>query len=153
MKKYLLKSLAFAACAFLASDALAANYVVVSAEGSDDVEFAIGNSPKVTFTATDLVIASAEATVSYPLTTAVTFRFSDTPGIADVATTAASFRLDGDMLTASGLAAGDTLEVYDLRGMRLAAAAAIDGEAGVEIGAASGILIVKTNKTSFKIAK
>ena len=43
--------------------------------------------------------------------------------------------------------------MYDLRGMRVAAAAAIDGEAGVEIGAASGILIVKTNKTSFKIAK
>ena len=80
-------------------------------------------------------------------------RFSDTSGIADAASTAASFRLDGDMLTASGLEAGDTLEVYDLRGMRVAAAAAIDGEAGVEIGAASGILIVKTNKTSFKIAK
>ena len=153
MKKNLLKCLAFAACAIMASDAFAANYVVVSAEGADDVEFAIGDSPKVTFTGTDLVITSAEATVSYPLTTKVTFRFSDTSGISDAATSAASFSLDGDTLTASGLETGDRLDVYDLRGMRVAAATAIDGEARAEIGAASGILIVKTNKTSFKIAK
>lgn len=152
MKKNLLKSLACAACALMASSAYAADYVVVSAEGVDDVEFSIGDSPKVTFTATDLVIASAEATVSYPLSKTVTFRFSDTSGISDAATSTASFRLDGDTLTASGLEAGDTLEVYDLRGIRVAAAPAVDGEARAEI-AASGILIVKTNNTSFKIAK
>ncbi len=149
------KSLALAACAFAALNASAANYVVVSSEGADDVEFAIGDSPKVTFTASDLVITSGEASVSYPMTKTVTFRFSDTSmaGASDASASTVSFRLDGDILFASGLEASDMVEVYDLRGSRIACAPAVNGEAKIDLSSTVGIIIVKTNDTTFKLAK
>lgn len=155
MKKHpsILKCLAFAVCATAALAANAANYVVVSAEGADVAEFAIGESPKVTFTASDLVITSGSTTVSYPLTKKVTFRFSDTSGITDADSPAASFRLDGEILCASGLDADEIVEVYDLRGIRVAASRATNGEARIDLAAINGIIIVKTNDTTFKLAK
>jgi len=157
MKKLplLLKSLALAVCATAALSANAANYVVVSSEGTDDVEFAIGDSPKVTFTTSDLVITSGETSVSYPMTKTVTFRFSDTSmaGISDASAATVSFRLDGDILFASGLDADDIVEVYDLRGSRVACAPAVNGEAQIDLSSTVGIIIVKTNGTTFKLAK
>lgn len=157
MKKntLLLKSLALAVCATAALSANAANYVVVSSEGVDAVEFAIGDSPKVTFTASDLVITSDDASVSYPMSKTVTFRFSDTPmsGISDASATTESFRLEGDILFASGLDTADMVEVYDLRGSRVACAPAVNGEAQIDLSSVVGIIIVKTNVTTFKLAK
>jgi len=118
--------------------------------------FSLDSRPKVTMTATDVVLAFDGMEVRYPLKDFVRFCFlGDEVGVADIRKDAVRYSVTPSEVKAEGMNAGDRLAVYTQGGVLLASAtSAADGRASVSVsGLPKGVYIVKAGDKSFKIQK
>lgn len=93
------------------------NLVVWSKEGHK-VAYALSETPKLTFTETDLVIETSRVTVNYNLDNLARFTYEsdEEEAIHNLETGDNTFRFDGDMLLFPSLTAGSTVSIHSLSG-------------------------------------
>lgn len=126
MKSRMIKQavcLAFALAALLPLQAFADDapaLVVWNADGSK-ANYALEESPKVTFTETALVVTLHGKATSYPLESLsrVTYENVQGTGISDLWNCAPSFSVQGNLLVFSALKADSDIAVYTLDGQLL----------------------------------
>ena len=115
--------MAFALAALLPLQAFADDapaLVVWNADGSK-ANYALEESPKVTFTETTLVVTLHGKATSYPLEslTRVTYENVQGTGISDLWYCAPSFSVQGNLLVFAALKADSDIAVYTLDGQLL----------------------------------
>lgn len=130
--------------------------LLMTTKSGKTASFSLGNKPKVTMNATDVVIAFNGMTVHYPLQDFVSFRFTDDMvGVTDIRRDAVRYSVSQSALSVEGLEAGARLAVYTQGGVLLSSAtSAADGKASVSMsGLPKGVYIIKAGDKSFKIQK
>lgn len=91
--------------------------VVVTDAAGNSTSLAFSAEPRVTFTTASLVVTASETVVEYPLTSRVSFTFSDTESsVEDIMATSPLFYVDGEVITVKGLAPGETVQLYGIDG-------------------------------------
>lgn len=154
MKRIRISTLIAVALLAISSIASASSYVKVTGSSGESVYFAVADKPTVTFTTSELVITTPDKIINYPLTDYRKFEFADeTTSIESVSKNAqsATFSIEGDALSCSGLQPGSMVRLYSTDGrMTGMATVASDGTARVALKGTSGMTIVKTSNKSFK---
>lgn len=126
-------------------------------KGGEQITYVLNDRPVVSWSDTDVVITTADLTVSYPLSELWKFTF----GMQANAAAALCQETDGQMqmqdglLRLSGFPANMPIAVYSLDGHVAATATTLtDGTATIRIHTlATGIYVVKTGSTTHKIIK
>lgn len=122
-------------------------------DGDNSITLAFDSEPTVTFSQTALVVTAGESTLEYPLTSKVTFDFVDASSVKSVTSSDVHFSFSSSSINVEGLAAGETVAVYTYGGMMVTKAVADNsGSCTIDAGTLPRQpLIVKTNKTAYKI--
>lgn len=122
-------------------------------DGDNTVVLSFGDKPTVTFTDTTMVITTEEDIIEYPLTSTVTFDFIDGSGIGSITEPDVHFTFTQDIISAEGLQSGESVAIYTYDGCLVSMTKA-DATGYWHIstdGLPHKPLIVRTNKTSYKI--
>ena len=137
------------------SAARAEQGVLLEQQSGQSVGYAFSSNPKITFTATDLVIEATDVKVSYALE-GLKVKFGDaTSAIRDIDAANVKFRLSGSQVSATGLAKGQTVTVHSAGGQLLGTAkASANGEAILSLQHLKpGLYIIHSGKTTYKFTK
>lgn len=134
----------------------AANYVKITDSTGQSVTFALSEKPKVTITATNLAITTANDTLYYPLTQYRKFELTDNETTAISTPTESNgsnivVKMGQGTLLFEGLKPGSGVAVYNVGGSLTGSAkASSNGNATLNLNGQKGIIIVKTNNKTFK---
>lgn len=134
----------------------AANYVKITDSTGQSVTFALSEKPKVTITATNLAITTANDTLYYPLTQYRKFELTDNETTAISTPTGSNgnnivVKMGQGTLLFEGLKPGSGVAVYNVGGSLTGSAkASSNGNATLNLNGQKGIIIVKTNNKTFK---
>lgn len=131
--------------------------LVVWAKDGTKVAYALAEKPKVTFTATDLVVASNGLEVNYTLAEMARFTYeSDAPtAITNLNNGKTSMSLDGESLLFPALTEGSTVAIYDMGGKTiLSKSITATGEYSFPLSSLNaGVYMVSVNGLTYKIVK
>lgn len=130
------------------------NAVTVTPQNGDAVTIALSEKPAVTFTDNAVVLKGSATSVEFPIDQKATFTFTNigSTGISKPQTVNNITFVIGQELEIMGLAAGETVYVYDIKGQAVARAkASSNGQASINLGNKKGTLIVRTSDKSIKI--
>lgn len=122
------------------------------------VNYSFAEKPVVTYSGSDLVLTTSSVTVQYPLHSLrkMTIKgIGDATAINDVTLPDTEFSFSDEDANVRGEKPGTPFYVFDIKGMK-SAEGTIDaeGKANIRLSSlSSGIYIVKTQSTSFKIKK
>lgn len=140
---------------FAADDA--AQQLVITSKDGKTVIYAFNEEPKVSFTDTELVVTSKDATVSYPLSSMalITYKLGAATGITNIATDETTFRMDGSALVFPSLAAGSKVTVSTTAGaVVLSKKISTAGKYSFPLSElANGVYMVSVNGQTYKIVK
>lgn len=128
--------------------------VILTQSDGSTVGFAFGQEPKMTFTATDVVIKAGETEVSYALEgLKITFGDTSATAVQSVEKADVRFLCGKTGFQATGLEAGEVISVYGLNGTCVATArVGADGKVSVNLPQ-KGVYVVKAGKVSYKFSK
>lgn len=128
--------------------------VILTQSDGSTIGFAFEQEPKMTFTATDVVIKAGETEVSYALEgLKITFGDTSTTAVQSVEKADVKFGFGKTGLKATGLKAGEVVSVYGLNGACVATAkVSADGQVSVNLPQ-KGVYVVKAGKVSYKFSK
>ena len=153
MKKYILTALLLIAAAVTLKAEELSSFILNTKDDSK-VEFRFASNP---FDEADLLITDAsETSVRYPMADVVNIVFSTyTSSVKDVDADHIVVNLTRDLLTVSGLQAGDDVNIYNVDGALLAVAMAdSDGSVALSLAdLAAGVYIVNMPGKTFKFIR
>ena len=156
MKKYILTALLLIAAAVTLKAEELSSFILNTKDDSK-VEFRFASNPVITFDEADLLITDASLTsVRYPMADVVNIVFSTyTSSVKDVDADHIVVNLTRDLLTVSGLQAGDDVNIYNVDGALLAVAMAdSDGSVALSLAdLAAGVYIVNMPGKTFKFIR
>lgn len=132
--------------------------LIVQTKGGEKVAFVLGERPKVTFTAAELLIETEGNTVYYPLSDMARFTFENVmppTGITDITTNETVFKFTGDLLVFPSLPENSEVKIYSIDGMLVYnTRTGQTGEYSFAMsGLAAGTYVVSVNGTTYKILK
>ncbi len=140
----------------LAADDAAQQLVITSKDGTT-VAYTFAEEPKVSFTDTELVVTSKDATVSYQLSNMalITYKLGTATGITNIASGETTFRMDGSALVFPSLAAGSKVTVSTTAGaVVLSKKISTAGKYSFPLSElANGVYMVSVNGQTYKIVK
>lgn len=127
--------------------------IILNQQDGTTVGFAFEQEPKLSFTATDVVIKAGETEVSYAME-GLKITFGETPtSVETIESADVKFRLGEDGIEAAGLQPGEAVTVYAIGGAVVQTAqVAGDGKVAISLPE-NGVYVVKAGKVSFKITK
>lgn len=127
--------------------------VILNQQDGTTVGFAFEQEPKLSFTATDVVIKAGETQVSYAMA-GLKITFGETANaVESIEAADVKFNLSKDGIEAAGLKSGEVVSVYAVSGAVVATVqAGNDGKVAVSLPE-SGVYVVKAGKVSYKITK
>lgn len=156
MKTKLLMLLMFCLSFSAKAEGERTHLVVWSKDGSK-VAYALTETPKLTFTDTDLVIDTRTVKVSYSINQLARFTYeaNGDEAIRSIETGDNAFRFDGDLLLFPSLAAGSTVSVHTLGGsLVLSRTVSAAGQYSFPVSHLDmGVYIVSVNGLTYKILK
>ncbi len=156
MKRFLLSGFMALSLLPFSTKISAANYVKITDSTGQSVTFALSEKPKVTITATNLAITTANDTLYYPLTQYRKFELTDNETTAISTPTESNgsnivVKMGQGTLLFEGLKPGSGVAVYNVGGSLTGSAkASSNGNATLNLNGQKGIIIVKTNNKTFK---
>ena len=155
MKK-MFRMMLLAACCLFSASAMAKNEnaVVLKLASGEIVSFSFDECTKITFSATDIVITTGETSVNYPMEgLKITFgQLPTSTAIQETQTAKTQFSIAGANVNATGLNAGQVVNVFSINGTKVATVKA-DAEGNAIVSLPSkGAYIVNTGKITYKIA-
>lgn len=132
--------------------------LTVHVKDGSEVSFLLSERPSVTYSDDYMLITSADAETSYPLSDVLKFTFEEIDGedtgIDSTIAAEASFSLDGGVIVVSGLKAGSTAQVFTLGGVMVHSESVDSGSWSYPLSSlSSGIYIISINGKGFKITK
>lgn len=101
---------------FLSSQALAQNYLTIIQKNGDEFSFGFTDKPVITYSATDLVMATEKTTVQFPLEGLAKFVFTDQPTSVPTIETAVDLSVWDNVVSMTGLKAQAKVEVISTDG-------------------------------------
>lgn len=133
------------------------DHLVISAKDGTKVFYSLSEKPKITFSATDMIIKVHEAEVIYPLEFLENFTYetSSTTGLSGVQTEKPMFSQKGEWLFFSSLKENDKVFIYSIAGVLIFKKILHHQEdfsfriTDLE----KGTYIVKINKLSYKVVR
>lgn len=156
MKKLYLILFLLCLCLSVMAEGENTNLVVWSKDGHK-VAYALSETPKLTFTETDLVIETSKVTVNYNLENLARFTYEggEEEAIRSLETGDNTFRFDGDMLLFPSLAAGSNVSIHSLSGAQIInKTIQTAGEYSFPLSHLdAGVYVVVVNGLTYKILK
>ena len=132
-------------------------HLVVWAKDGRKVAYALSETPKLSFTETNLVIQTSKLTVNYNLADMARFTYatSEDAAIRSLETGDNTFSFDGDMLLFPSLQAGSTVSIHTPGGLLvLSRTVAAAGQYSFPISHLdAGVYLVSVNGLTYKIVK
>lgn len=158
MKKTILFTAALAVSMAASAVSFSGTSMYLTKTDGTRIEHVFADKPYATFEGENLVITNTGdgAQATYPMAEVAGIEFSVSTGVEGVlAAGDVKFAIAGDIITCTGLEAGQAVEVYALDGAKaLAAVADADGYAVVDASPlASGAYILAAGSNSFKFIK
>lgn len=128
--------------------------IILTQKDGQTVGFAFEQKPKMSFTATDAVIQAGDQNVSYAMDgLKITFGDPSATAVKSIEKADVKFTFSKAGFQAVGLQAGEMVCVYNLSGIRVAAAkVGADGKVSVNLPQ-KGVYVVKTDCVSYKFSK
>lgn len=147
------KTLLIAVASLLASiPMIASNVLTINLANSEQVSCDFQDKPVITYEKKNVVIATTKETLTFAMADVVNMKYTTptTTGIDNVASKM-NIAINAGMLTVSGLAAGEIVQLYSVNGMQLASITAdANGTVTADVSAGNAIVIVKTKTVTFK---
>lgn len=148
------KTLLVAVASLLASiPMIADNVLTINLANSEQVSCDFQDEPVITYEKKNVVIATTKETLTFAMADVVNMKYTTTTittGIDNV-TSKMNIAINAGMLTVSGLAAGEIVQLYSVNGMQLASITAdANGTVTADVSAGNAIVIVKTKTVTFK---
>ena len=144
-----------AACCLFSASAMAKNEnaVVLKRASGEIVSFSFDECTKITYSGNDMVITTGETSVSYSMDELkCTFEEVQATAIQETQTAKTQFSIAGANVNATGLNAGQVVNVFSVNGTKVATVKA-DAEGNATVSLPSkGAYIVNTGKITYKIA-
>ncbi|MBR2153002.1 MAG: T9SS type A sorting domain-containing protein [Bacteroidaceae bacterium] len=130
--------------------------LIIWQKSGDKVYYNLEENPKVTFSETDMVIATKSFTISYPIEQLLRYTYDITPTSIEN-TTSNEMRISqkGDAMTFENLKQGCTIQVYSLDGT-LVESKLTANERTITVslgGYPAGVYLIKANGITYKILK
>lgn len=138
----------------LASASMSAEVTGVRvSDGEESVIFYLEDKPEVTFTTTDLVMETPDHRVEFPMTSTVTFEFTDDSGVDITVQQSVRFNVFDNEVRAQGLTPYESVRIYSYSGKIISSSHADStGEWSISIELIpSEPVIIRTNKYTYKI--
>lgn len=133
------------------------NQLIVWAKDGTKVAYVLAEKPKITFTETDLVIATNGITVNYALENMLrfTYDYNEELAITNLETDEPSFKLDGESLLFPALKANSVVSLYSINGtLVFNKTVHQSGEYAFPLSNLdAGVYIVSVNGLTYKILK
>ena len=138
------------------SENICAQRLVIWQKNGTKVSYDLDERPKTTFTAEDLVITTATATLSYPLAKIQRYTYEGGAlSVKDVKTDGISISHEGDNVIVKGLTNGKYVTVYSIDGKQLKAKRS-DGSDSLTLSLANlpaGVYMIKADEITYKFLK
>lgn len=128
--------------------------IILTQKDGQTVGFAFAQEPKMSFTATDVVIQAGDQSVGYAMDgLKITFGDVSATAVKSIEKADVKFAFSKTGMQAAGLQAGETVSVYTLNGTRVATAkVGADGKVSVNLPQ-KGVYVVKAGRVSYKFSK
>ena len=141
--------------AFKASATADNTVLVVELRDGNTANFLLADKPKITFTAQLMNIDSESFSMEFDRSDVKMCRFVNDDVTTSVETPAKpDAKVADNTLLLSGVDEGTVIVIYNINGMVVKQAAAVDGNCSVSLdGLATGAYIVTFNNTTFKFLK
>ena len=141
--------------AFKASATADNTVLVVELRDGNTANFLLADKPKITFTAQLMNIDSESFSMEFDRSDVKMYRFVNDDVTTSVETPAKpDAKVAYNTLLLSGLDEGTEIVIYNINGMVVKQASAVDGNCSVSLdGLATGAYIVTFNNTTFKFLK
>lgn len=140
----------------MGSETTLAQRLVIWQKDGTKVSYDLDERPKTTFTAEDLVITTAKATISYPLAKIQRYTYEGGAlSVKDVKTDGISISHEGDNVIVKGLTNGKSVTVYSIDGKQLKAKRS-DGSDSLTLSLANlpaGVYMIKADEITYKFLK
>lgn len=131
--------------------------LILSLKDGNEVEFALSDHPKITFSETEIWITCKGIEVSFDLDNFNYYWFYPTPntGIIDLPSDESLFSLEGESLLFPSLKANSTVTIYSTNGQLVFQKTVLqDGEYAFPISALqTGIYLINVNGSTYKFMK
>ena len=129
--------------------------LVVKQKSGGSVYYSFDDNPKVVFSGENVVVSTNKKVVEYPIDSLSSFSFGDmSDGVLDINANGANVKLTDNMIVVTGLSVGEVVDLYDVKGMKIAAATASNGFATISLhNLPNGVYIVKSQNVTYKIIK
>lgn len=138
------------------SENVCAQRLVIWQKDGTKVSYDLDEQPKTTFTAEDLVITTATATISYPLTKIQRYTYEGGAlGVQDIKADGISISHVGDNVIVKGLKNGKFVTIYSIDGTQQLAKRS-DGSARMTLSLSSlpaGVYVIKADEITYKFLK
>ena len=131
--------------------------VVIETAGGQRTEYALTEAPRLTYDGNTVTLTTTKVSVDYTTSNILKVMLTDisSTGINDVESSLGNILLSNDEVRMSGLAADESVTLYNTNGMLLSTwKATSTGELTINLSDLSrGIYIIKTNHQSFKVTR
>ena len=131
--------------------------VVIETAGGQRTEYALTETPRLTYDGNTVTLTTTKVSVDYTASNILKVMLTDisSTGINDVESSLGNILLSNDEVRMSGLAADESVTLYNTNGMLLSTwKATSTGELTINLSDLSrGIYIIKTNHQSFKVTR
>ena len=142
--------------ALLSSSTAKSQTLVVWQKDGSKVYYNLDHQPKTTFTTDDLVITTAQTTISYPLAKILRYTYeSGSQGIDDLKKQGICITHKDDEVIVTGLPQGKTISVYGADGKQLLSKRS-DGSTRQVLSLSqlpTGVYVIKAETVNYKIMK
>lgn len=140
----------------MGSETTLAQRLVIWQKNGTKVSYNLDERPKTTFTAEDLVITTATATISYPLVKIQRYTYEGgTLSVQYVKADGISISHEGDNVIVKGLTNGKSVTVYSIDGKQLKTKCS-DGSDSLTLSLANlpaGVYMIKADEITYKFLK
>lgn len=146
------KTLLVAVASLLASiPMIADNVLTINLANSEQVSCDFQDKPVITYEKKNVVITTTKETLAFAMADVVNMKYTTTTTGIDNVASKMNIAINAGMLTVSGLAAGEIVQLYSVNGMQLASITAdANGTVTADVSAGNAIVIVKTKTVTFK---
>ena len=140
----------------MGSETTLAQRLVIWQKNGTKVSYNLDEQPKTTFTAEDLVITTATATISYPLAKIQRYTYEvGALSVKDVKADGISISHKGDNVIVKGLTNGKSVTVYSIDGKQLMTKRS-DSSDSLPLSLANlpaGVYMIKADEITYKFLK
>jgi hypothetical protein len=131
--------------------------IVIETAGGQRTEYALTETPKLTYDGNTVTLTTTKVSVDYTASNILKVMLTDisSTGINDVESSLGNILLSNDEVRMSGLAADESVTLYNVNGMLLSSWKATSmGELTISLSDLSrGVYIIKANHQSFKVTR